>query len=315
MKLLHRIRSQNGLATQHTSVNSEGRKTAFGRTVRACVVVCAGILSVASLSTLSGCIIIARGEACAWDSMHTETRTTSIPVTPEGKVDAKTSNGSVTVSSGDAPNATITATIRARTEERLQQVVVVSSQGADGTLQVRVEWPGGKRHSDEGCSLSITTPKPGAVKVETANGAITVRDIGDSDADLDTSNGRITIEKSAGKVKAHTSNGAVLIDGVREARVSTSNGRISVKLRNDAPGPVDLETSNGAIELTVGTGFIGTLDAKTSNGSINSTFHSGVQATASSKNKASWRFGDATTPTSNLKTSNGRIEVIQSSGK
>jgi len=311
MKLLHCIGSQNGISAHLAPVVNEGRRVGFGSRVRACMVVCTALLALASVSAMSGCIVIAKGDSCAWDSMHTQTRTTTLPVTPGGKVDAKTHNGSVTISSDDSPNAVITAIIKARTEERLDKVVVLSTQGADGTLQVRVEWPGGKKYSDEGCSLNITTPKPGAVKVETNNGPITVRDIGESDADLDTSNGRITVEKSAGKVMAETSNGAVLIDGAREAWVSTSNGRISVTLRDDARGPVNLETSNGAIELTVGSGFGGTLDAKTSNGAINSTFHTDVQAMSSSKNRASWRFGNQPGPSSNIETSNGRVEVKQ----
>lgn len=332
MKLLHRIQSQLELSARHSHTGQQTNAAGLTRSLRACVVVCAGLAAVASVSTMSGCIIVARGDSSSWDSMHTETRTTTIPVKAGTKVNAKTNNGSVTIastedsadatvaSSGSSPStatavATITATIRARSDERLEKVLVVSSLDVDGTLQVRVEWPSGRRYSDEGCSLNITLPKPGAVKVETSNGAITVRDIGESDADLDTSNGRITVEKSAGKVKADTSNGAVQLSGVREAEVSTSNGRISVALRDDATGPVDLDTSNGAVELTVGSAFAGNLDARTSNGAINSTFHTNVQATSSSKNRASWRFGNGSSPSSSIETSNGRIEVIQAAVK
>ena len=73
----------------------------------------------------------------------------------------------------------------------------------------------------------------------------------EGNAQLKTSNGRITVAGLAGSLQAETSNGAIdaelteLASG--DLRLESSNGGVAVRLPRDARFSVDAATSNGGV--------------------------------------------------------------------
>ncbi|MGH7243697.1 MAG: DUF4097 family beta strand repeat-containing protein [Phycisphaerales bacterium] len=274
-------------------------------------------------SFLPGCIIVANGSSDS--ARFTETRTVRVPVAAGSGVDVHTRNGSVEIgSTSGALEAVVTATLHARTQERLDETRVIA-EAVGGKLDVRVEWPSNRAQSGEGCSFRIDTPNPATVNVESSNGRISLRDCAGhaeldtsnasirvvnhaGDVNATTSNGRIELRDVAGATDANTSNGSVdLINVGGRAFVSTSNASATVHLADNSPGPVQIRSSNGSIDLAIGRDFIGDLRLATSNGRIRFDSPVVVQDMESNRS-ATLRFGTGGSASS-ARTSNGSIAV------
>ncbi len=161
---------------------------------------------------------------------------------------------------------TVTATAPAQDEAqaRLDEIEVVAVRRDDGTLDVHAHFPEGRR-SSEGCSFVVRTPSARGVTIRTSNGRITLDGTAGS-ADVKTSNGTVTVRGHRGDARIGTSNGAVTVeDAAGAVDVDTSNGSIHV---DSVPGPAVVRTSNGRIEFTAGPDYAEALDLRTSNGSI-----------------------------------------------
>ncbi len=262
----------------------------------------------------AGMVLVAglAGGGCVFDARYVE-EVRSAPV--EGRaveaitgLDIHTRNGSVAVSRADGDEILITATLRARTRERLEKMKVVAEESESGVLVIRPEPADGRWLNNEGCSLEVSAPAAATasgLKVKTGNGRITVSGVSGR-ADLDTSNGRITVTEAAGEVIADTSNGRIeLTDVPGPVTADTSNGAVIVRLTPDGHGPVLIDTSNGSVTLEVGRDFAGTLRARTSNGRVDipDRFERGDRR----RNAADLAMGDG--PPSIISTSNGSIRV------
>jgi DUF4097 and DUF4098 domain-containing protein YvlB len=239
-------------------------------------------------------------------------------------LDVQTVNGSIAVSKASDDSIAITAEIKARTQERLDNTFIIADQIGEN-LVVRVEWADGKRLSNEGCAFTIAMPATESIRLKSSNGALTVDSL-DGFADLETSNGRITVTDHIGDVRADTSNGRIILESIDGSvfadtsngsvrvfevsgpvEVDTSNGSVVIELTNDNPGPIQVDTGNGSVKLAVGDGFSGVITADTSNGSINCGVRD-VQAHKISRHH--WRFefpGEG--GSSMIDTSNGSISI------
>lgn len=213
---------------------------------------------------------------------HRETRDNSFDFPLGGSLEVVTKNGSVDIREARTDGKIrVTAHIKATSEERLAETVILADALPDGTLSISASWPG-QRESSEGCSFVIETPRAAKVRVRSGNGAISLDDMS-GPADLETSNGRITVKDHDGPVEARTSNGRVTLEDIAglivvrtsngrveiedaEATVdaSTSNGRITIELDDDNRGPVKAQTSNGRIKLKVGDDFCGDVSMRSS---------------------------------------------------
>ncbi|MBL8875314.1 MAG: DUF4097 family beta strand repeat protein [Phycisphaerae bacterium] len=280
------------------------------------------VLGALAASSLSGCIIVSNSSS---DSpRYSETRTMRVPVGAGAGVDVKTRNGSVEVSSSAAPEAVVTATLHARTQERLDETRVIA-EAVGNRLDVRVEWPNNRAQSGEGCSFRIDAPSPSGVRIESSNARISLRDCA-GHAELDTSNGSIRVMNHAGDVNATSSNGKIelrditgaadantsnasidLVNVSGRAFASTSNASVLVHLAENSSGPVQIRSSNGSIDLALGRDFAGDLRLSTSNGRIR--FDSPVRVQDMESNRsANLRFGTGGGASSAI-TSNGSITI------
>ncbi len=282
------------------------------RTISAAAVILLGSL------TLLGCGITQRASFTRTDTVI-KTHVQAAPIR------AQVSNGSIEVKAGEADEVQITARIKALTQERLDQTMLVVTRTGDQTLDISVQWPDGKRKSNEGCSLTITLPDAGAISLKTSNGRLTVTSVG-TDLNLRTSNGRIIASDIPGDVFGRTSNGRVILTDIGgEIDVDTSNGRLTltdiagpikadtsngsvqIRLTESATGPINISSSNGSATIAVGPGFQGQLQLSTSNGRIKVDEQIGAKSMTISKSHASIDFGGA--DSSRVHTSNGSITV------
>ncbi len=256
-------------------------------------------LGVALASIVSG--------GCVYRSSadYVVTRAAQTAHTAGSAVSVSTGNGAITIRRENRSDVEITAEVRAQTQERAEQVIIVADRKDDGTLDVSVQWPDARRGS-EGCTFTIALPEASGVKARTSNGAVTIEGLSGF-ADLQTSNGRITVKDHAGPVDADSSNGAIeLVDVAGKIDAKTSNGRVTIVMAASNPGPVNVRTSNGSIDLTASAEMGGVLKMETSNGSIAADIPGATASISKKKGEVKLPREGAE---SMLKTSNGRITV------
>ena len=274
-------------------------------------------LAIVSAAMLSGCS----------GARFRETRVIVLPDPPaNASMDVRTANGAVDISTApEESQTTIVAQLRATTRERLE-LAEIDAAYEGGMLLVRVEWPDGRRRSNEGASFDIEAPGVSDVTVDTGNGRIVVAGAKGA-ADLRTTNGRIVVRRHEGPVYAATSNGRVTLDGeltdvdvdtsnggvqivgaAGPVRVRTSNGGVGVELTDDNPGPVQVRSSNGGVRLTLGPAFAGRLLLDTSNGRVSLEDAPPARISSISRSRADLRFGEGGAE-SVADTSNGNVTV------
>lgn len=249
---------------------------------------------------------------CAWgeQAKFKATREVRVASVADMPLDVKTDNGDVVATKTAGGETVIVAKLRAVTQERLDAAAVRAERQPDGTLTIVVDWPEGKRRSNEGCDFEITIPSAMGLTLRTNNGNVESGGFA-GPATLVTSNGDITVRGHDGPVAADSSNGAIVVEDVPTVKARTSNGDVTVRLSADGAGPVTATSSNGSITFTPGAAFVGTLDCDTSNGRI--TDATGAPTTGTpTRGHRTMRFGagDASaSTTSTLDTSNGSISI------
>lgn len=263
----------------------------------------------AFLVPVAGCVVSGTVAGCGvlyQPANSKATKSAAVTHVAAAPVDVMTENGAITITKSEGAEVTITANIRATTQERADAVTVTSERSPDGTLVVRVNWPGGKRLGSEGAAIDISMPEAGGVTLRTSNGAITMSGMTGA-ANLHSSNGAIKVHGHSGHVDADTSNGKIELLDVRSAKADTSNGAVNVRLLADSAGPVDIDTSNGGVTLEVGTAFDATLTAKTSNGKASCTA-AGATVVSSGRGSGVFKFGTGE-KTGTIHSSNGGITI------
>jgi DUF4097 and DUF4098 domain-containing protein YvlB len=231
---------------------------------------------------ISGCGLVGTADFKA-------TKTITLAHAAGKPIDVQTENGSVEVRQGGT-EVSVTASLRATTQARLDEMAVTLERTEDGTLRVVPVWPQGGRTGNEGCSIVLTLPDM-------------------SGATIGTTNGSISVDGPAGAVRARSANGKITLAGVRSVDAETSNGSITIALAADATGPVRADTSNGQVSLALGKAFVGQLTASTSNGSISDKSGLATRTQKIRSTRGIFDFGGVSLPASSLETSNGSITI------
>jgi DUF4097 and DUF4098 domain-containing protein YvlB len=282
------------------------------------------LLSVCALSLLlAGCDDMMWGER---SDRFTENFSHSYTLKPGGRLSVENMNGSVEISGWDRDTVEITGAKYAATEDLLKSTRIDIQQSADG-IQVRTIRPSGVR-GNVGARYTIRVPKrieldrvvssnghveardlEGPARIRTSNGAVRVNN-SKGPLDVETSNGGIDINDHAGAVTGRTSNGHIRVDlsnpeQGRPVRLESSNGGITLKMRELNGNSIRMSTSNARIDLTLPENANAQLRASTSNGS----FHTDLPVQGSiTKNRADGKIGSGG-PYVELSTSNGRISL------
>lgn len=237
------------------------------------------------VAALSGCVVYAGDSWSATDHVR---RTDSLEVdhVDAAPIDVTGRNGTVEiVAEPSADRVSITATVQAKTQERLDATTIYAERDANGTLVLKAIFPDDKPENGEGVAFRVLIPSANGVRARTSNGSVTIAGLS-GEADLTASNGTIRVDSHDGPLTAKTSNAPIEASGVSgNATLTTSNGRVvasgvggtvsittsnapvTATLAHDTPLAL-ITTSNGRIELRVPASARANVSAATSNGQV-----------------------------------------------
>ena len=189
-----------------------------------------------------------------------------------GTLNVENINGDITITAGSGNAVHVIATKKAGTQEYLDGMEIHVSAN-DDRISIRTEHPKSKSRwfgmgeSSGSVSYEIIAPADANLdSIETVNGEIEIAGIG-GDVSADTTNGDINISDLRGNLEADTVNGSVMASfesfgGRQRVSAETVNGRIQLRLPENASASVNASTVNGGIDaddfgLQVDKGFLG----------------------------------------------------------
>jgi hypothetical protein len=200
---------------------------------------------------------------------HCEIREQTAPSVGRLTVDASP-NGAATVKGWLQGSVLVRARVETRAESEAaaanmaSQVSIVSSAG-----EVKAAGPQmNANNSSWSVSYEIFVPQNTDLDLKTHNGAITISDVREQ-LHFEVSNGAVRLRRVAGDVSGATANGAIQADlagGIwdgRQMEVSTHNGAVTVSMPAYYSAHIKAETSNGGIQSDFPMTLTGELRPKT----------------------------------------------------
>ena len=225
------------------------------------------------LITLTGCCI--NIGSCSMRAKYERKVQLSAPLQPGSTFEAKTHNGSITITGADVTDCNLTATIvgRAVTEEDAKDVAeqtTVTLEPFGDKLICKIEKPKTMINRSVSVGLNVTVPNKTSLESATHNGGVKITDI-TGEIDATTHNGGITATQIAGDTKLKTHNGGITCKEISgDAQLRTHNGGIKIYYSEAAKPACDVSvvTHNGGVEFTAPPNFSAKVEASTHNGSI-----------------------------------------------
>jgi len=195
-------------------------------------------------------------------------------------------NGEVAVTAWDRAEVRVTATKHAKagSEAHAKDLLkAIEIRVTPSPSEVKVEtrypsaangllsWLTGGGSTDMSVSYRIDVPRSAKLRVATVNGAVGAHGT-EGDARLKTVNGALLAADVRGALELSSVNGAISVTSAGGAvRASTTNGEIEVQLAALAPGETaKLTSTNGAVTLRLPRDARASLTARTVNGEIES---------------------------------------------
>lgn len=201
-------------------------------------------------------------------------------------------NGRITVQGENRSDVLVRACVRAWAESKGQADSIVKSIRIETASGVRAE-----NTPEENWSVSYEIRVPNQTNL-----------------DLSSNNGRITISSVQGQMNFETRNGRITLDDVAgNIKGKTGNGRVTVKLSGNAwqGSGLDVETNNGRITLYLPSTYAANVDVATTNGRFSSDFAE-LQVEDKKRrggsNKVSGSINGGGAPI-RLVTNNGRVSI------
>lgn len=224
---------------------------------------------------LSGLVAITCG--CHIPRFHYErVEQRELETSPLNVLDLTTFNGGIEVLPHDKPLVEMEITYKAYAASEAQaeancELLDCEVEADDGTLIIKATKPSNQWMAS--VSFKLKVPQDCALKLRSSNGKIEASDfvngveaissngtialtnIGTL-AKAKTSNGTVRVENSNSAIDLETSNGKVYYSGQvvgSDNRISTSNGRVEMKLPVAGLVEIETKTSNGSIKCTLPT--------------------------------------------------------------
>jgi DUF4097 and DUF4098 domain-containing protein YvlB len=208
--------------------------------------------------------------------------------------------------------------------QRLVSEMRVRATPTDGRLEIDVDIP--KSWKRRGiANLEVRVPRDSRVEVVASNGRISIEGLRGSararasngsvsvtdvvgDVEVHTSNAKVTTACTCGRLIARSSNGRIQLDEHRgPVDAATSNGPIQASIEEIAADGVNLSTSNGRIVVKLPDELSGELDVRVDNGFIRND-HAACRKIRESNGRVRGTLGRGG-PLIRLRTSNGSISL------
>lgn len=212
----------------------------------------------------------------------TEEETFSYKLNDGGRFSISNVNGSVVVTGGSGDSVEIIATKKADNQKDLDKIEIEISHSAD-EIVVETELGDSSHwysHSNNSGSVRYEVIVPVGTEldsVDTVNGSVSITGVS-GNVVAESVNGDLDISDLAGDVGLSTVNGSIdaeftQLEGQQRVKAETVNGRITIKLPENADVEINADTLNGGINasdfgLEVEKGFVGSdLNGKIGDGS------------------------------------------------
>jgi DUF4097 and DUF4098 domain-containing protein YvlB len=263
------------------------------------------------LMVLPGCSIHL---GCVPAEKYTTVVHRTAPLSAGSDFAATTHNGSITIIGANVTEVALTATIVARAEteqaaKKLADLTQVKLRPSGGNLTVEINKPPLARNQSVSVSLDANVPEQTNLDLVTHNGDVTVDNImGQTNAE--THNGKVTVADLVGSTRLKTHNGSVRCNQVAgPLQVHTHNGGVKASHAPSASSECDvsIEAHNGSVEFRTAPGLSARVELSTYNGSINTDLPITVVG-AVTKSKLSGTIGTGKGRI-RLKTYNGSIRI------
>ena len=212
----------------------------------------------------------------------TQEETFSFKLNDGGRFSISNVNGSIVVTGGSGDSVEIIATKKADNQEDLDKIEIEISHSSD---EIVVETELGKSdrwysHGNNSGSVKYEVIVPVGTEldsVDTVNGNVNISGVSGKVV-AESVNGDLDVSDLAGDVGLSTVNGSIdaeftQLEGQQRVKAETVNGRVTLKLPENANVEVSADTLNGGISagdfgLEVEKGFVGSdLNGKIGNGS------------------------------------------------
>ncbi len=253
--------------------------------------------------TLFGCLYLYRVE-------DTETRTRSSALV--NVLDLTSGNGAVTATATDTDTDTLVKITRyaygrnrADALKRLQEVTLADTLDG-GVWSLKVKTPDITKPL--GALFDAKAPSNTRLNIQSSNGKVKVSGFS-AGVTISTSNGQVVLTGTSGDASVNTSNASVLVQvhngGIT---IQTSNGEIECDLASlPATRSAYLTTSNGRVTLRLPPDVSATIEATTSAGTVVVTGYQ-LEYQEQTRNRIRARIGSGASPIK-VVTSNGDIVI------
>ena len=185
-------------------------------------------------------------------------------------LDVTTFNGEIMINSWDGNSIVLNATKRSQYGQNDLDLIKINVINSTNKIEFVVEYLGVKP-SKPIVDMNISVPYDVIIDdIHTSNGAIMISGVKGNVSAM-SSNGRIHIENVDGYISATTSNGNIEViqtTGIND--LITSNGKIYVEIYGLEENTL-LRSSNGDIEVYIDTTLDAEIEITTSNGAISTT--------------------------------------------
>jgi DUF4097 and DUF4098 domain-containing protein YvlB len=188
-----------------------------------------------------------------WGSRYCEIRETEIPAGRDVITVDAGPNGGVEVAGWDEDRILIRAKITVWDADREDGEEIAAGVTIDTDGVIRADGPRG-RHDGWSVDYRIRVPRNSDLELESRNGGLSVAGVTGT-IDLETSNGGIRLEGVGGEVTGHTTNGGISV--ALEGKTWDGEG-------------LDVESRNGGVHIEVPGDYNAMLMAGTRNGGIRS---------------------------------------------
>jgi DUF4097 and DUF4098 domain-containing protein YvlB len=199
---------------------------------------------------LTSLVLVAAARAAV-----TEKFTQTYPLASDGVIHLENVNGDIEIVAWDKAEVLLEAEKRAKTDADLDKVTL-EIDATPARLSVKTKYAKTGWFGNINASVRYKLMVPAGARlarIDTVNSNITVTGVRGS-VDLDTVNGRIVATGLAADASLDSVNGGLSaefasLDGVREVKLDSVNGRASVTLPKGAAARIDADSVNGSVSI------------------------------------------------------------------
>ena len=191
----------------------------------------------------------------------------------------------------------------------LRNVAVAMTRDGD-TVRITAHRIGAQPANNSGAEVRVQVPDGTAVRLETRNGRITVRQV-EGPVRARATNGKVEVRGATGAVDVTTTNGGIACEAT-DAVVTAAATNGGVEFRGSlAPGQSSVRTTNGRVTLKLPSGQSFRVDARAGNGKVSTDFDARAERPSKSRRQLVATVGDHPEAALKVRTSNGSIRIVE----